>query len=375
MSAPVLASSARPRNKHQGLTVELRQRIISGAYSIGAKLPPIRQLSAEFGLSTATVSRSVQELAREGLVACHASPSGTVVLRNDAAAPCERTTLACLLRPHRPRNESDNFGLDMIQGLRDEISARGYRFVYHCIDETDFEGRMERLCREPWVAGMVVDSCVTTETLERLSRVGLPAVLLGRCEVAPGVSCVAPDWERCGRQGLNIFLDRGCRRVGFYPSPDSPGFDSIHNISCATMFRGFMAAARARGLAEKDIVFIPEVLPKDPVLNEPGQFGLPLDKPEGWEPLGVCVGSDTRARQLVDVIAKTGLALGRDIRVIGCGDVDCSRRGPHPFSTWRTDPLAIGADAIAELAARIEDPARPAAMIKLAHEFVDRGSA
>ncbi|HRU06027.1 MAG TPA: GntR family transcriptional regulator, partial [Candidatus Brocadiia bacterium] len=314
MSAPVFASSARPRNKHQGLTAELRQRILSGAYSVGAKLPSIRQLSAEFGLSTATVSRSVQELAREGLVACHASPSGTVILRKDAA-PCERTTLACLLRPHRPRNESDNFGLDMIQGLRDEISARGFRFVYHCFDEADYEGRMARLGREPWVAGMVLDSYATKDTLARLAGLGLPAVLLNRHEVLPGLSCVAPDWERCGRQSLNMLLDNGCRRVGFYPSPDSPGFHALQNEMCIRLLAGFTAAARGRGLATQDLLFIPEVLPKDPILNQPAHFGLPVSKPRDWAPLGLCVGSDMRARQIVEVIAKTDLVLGRDIHL------------------------------------------------------------
>lgn len=46
----------------------LRQRIADGTYRPGAKIPPLLDLQAEFGLSSMTVRRGVRVLADEGLL-------------------------------------------------------------------------------------------------------------------------------------------------------------------------------------------------------------------------------------------------------------------------------------------------------------------
>ena len=46
----------------------LRQRITDGTYGPGAKIPPLLALQAEFNLSSMTVRRAVDELAKEGLL-------------------------------------------------------------------------------------------------------------------------------------------------------------------------------------------------------------------------------------------------------------------------------------------------------------------
>jgi DNA-binding GntR family transcriptional regulator len=60
------------------LAAILRERITSGEYPPGRKIPPITELEEESGLSTMTVRRAVKVLAGEGLV--HTVPGrGTFV--------------------------------------------------------------------------------------------------------------------------------------------------------------------------------------------------------------------------------------------------------------------------------------------------------
>ena len=46
----------------------LRDRIESGQYPAGRKIPPLLDLEKEFGLSSMTVRRAVKQLADEGLL-------------------------------------------------------------------------------------------------------------------------------------------------------------------------------------------------------------------------------------------------------------------------------------------------------------------
>jgi GntR family transcriptional regulator len=53
---------------YRQLAAYLRQRIVSGEYPAGRRLPPIMELIAESGLSQKTVQRALRVLEDEGLV-------------------------------------------------------------------------------------------------------------------------------------------------------------------------------------------------------------------------------------------------------------------------------------------------------------------
>ena len=47
---------------------EMTLRALSGAIKPGEKIPPVRELAAEFGVNPNTMQRALQELERQGLV-------------------------------------------------------------------------------------------------------------------------------------------------------------------------------------------------------------------------------------------------------------------------------------------------------------------
>ena len=319
----------------------------------------------------------LEELAREGLVECRPGPRGTIVIRDEPSESAKPTTLACLLRPHRPRNEADNFAVDMIQGVRDEISAHHYRFVYHCLDEDDYEQRMLRLARERWVCGVLADQRTPIGLIRELVDMGLPVTTINRQVPVAGVSCAVPDYERLARESVRMFVEKGYERIGFASiMTEEIRWDQTlkdANYPSESMRRGLRAAATARGMAEKDLVWIVER--SGPVQPTPEFFGLPRRKPKDWRPLGVFVDIDRRAVSLLEAIRQTDLVLGTDIGVIGCYDLEIDRHTELPPSTWRIDPLAVGAAAVAQLISCIENGDTTPAVVKIPAEFVDRGTA
>ena len=362
--------------KYEQVASLLRRAIAEGEYPVGSKLPSVRQLSQDLDLSPPTAFRAIQELAREGLVVSHAGPKGTIVIRDEPASEVKPTTLACLLRPHRPRNEADNFALDMIQGMRNEVSSAHYRFVYHCTDEVDYERRMIALAREPWVCGVLMDQYPSPTIVRTICGLGLPAVIMNHRLDEPNLSSVAPDYVRLARGSVRLFMAAGYERVGFasvMADESTWGEDGVCKAyPSLTMRRGFRVAAAAAGLSESDIFWVVEQ--DAPVLATPEFFGLPRRKPPDWRRLGIFCDTDRRAVALIEAIGQTDLVLGEDIGVIGCYDLIAGRRAPTPPSTWRIDPLAVGGAAAAELIGRIEDPDSPASFIKLPAEFVSRGT-
>jgi len=362
--------------KYERAAAALRQGIFDGTYPVGARLPSIRRLSANLQLSPPTALRAVRALAEEGLVVSYAGPKGTIVVRDEPPERVRPTTIACLLRPHRPRNEADNFALDMIQGMREEISAHRYRFVYHCLDEEDYLSRMAALVREPWVCGILLDQRVPLSAIRRLAEAGLPMALMNRFVAAPRLSCVAPDYERVARESARLLLDKGYRRLGFASIETRERLLTAEQLETSypdlSMRKAFRAAASARGLGENDLVWIEET--SAPLQATPEFFGLPRHRPSDWSPLGIFANTDTRAVALLSAIENTDLRLGLDIGVIGCYDLDAGRRSSRPPSTWRIDPPAVGRGAAAQLLACVEDGESPPVWVKTPVEFVDRGT-
>lgn len=63
---PINRTGARPLKAQ--ILDELRQRLATGQYEVGAKFPSLRELTAEFDVAELTVQGAVQELQRAGFL-------------------------------------------------------------------------------------------------------------------------------------------------------------------------------------------------------------------------------------------------------------------------------------------------------------------
>lgn len=366
------------RAKYHCVAGALRKSIYDGKYARGNSLPTMKQIAAEFDVSFVTAFRAVRVLADEGLISTTRRRKGAIVLRDRPHDAVRSTTITCLLRPARERDSMDNFGLDIIEGLHDEISSRGYRFIHHALNETDYARRIRESVTESNACGLLLDQKTPHPTVVELARLGVPIVIFNRFDSTPGVCSVVPDYTAVGEESARFLASRGYHRLGFYKMPmDESSWDAARAAEyypLVEMREGFVATARTLGFHGKRVVLLDEKPARGPD-PQPEIFGLPDRKGAGWTPLGILAANDHNAVQMLQAISRTDLVVGKDIGIIGCYDMECGQRATLPPTTWRIAGRAVGATVVRELLARVENPASPVSVVRLKPEFVDRGTA
>lgn len=75
------------------LTEQLTERIVSGVYPTGSRMPPVRELAAEAGVNPNTMQRALAQLEADGLVATNRT-AGRTVTEDNAAVDSVRGKLA-----------------------------------------------------------------------------------------------------------------------------------------------------------------------------------------------------------------------------------------------------------------------------------------
>ncbi|GAA3261173.1 GntR family transcriptional regulator [Streptomyces lavendulae] len=82
------------------LSAELRRRIATGEYAVGAKLPTNAQLMADHGVSKATVTKAIASLADEGLV--YSSKRAGTIVRSTSSIALPLSRYGQVLAPGGP---------------------------------------------------------------------------------------------------------------------------------------------------------------------------------------------------------------------------------------------------------------------------------
>lgn len=78
---------------YQQLTEGLTERIVSGVYPPGGKIPAVRELAAEAGVNPNTMQRALADLEREGLLYTQRT-SGRFVTEDEGRITHMRETIA-----------------------------------------------------------------------------------------------------------------------------------------------------------------------------------------------------------------------------------------------------------------------------------------
>jgi DNA-binding LacI/PurR family transcriptional regulator len=215
---------------------------------VGAQLPSIRAIHAEFRCSHATIDKALSDLERQGRIERRsgrgifvAAPERRIILERDQK---RRNGTVVFAYPDYPSHEY----MVCVQQAELQAVRRGCNLVTLKMRvDTSYDYLFERLERTEDVKGLLIlpsGQAFEEQVCRRLAGVMPPAVVLWPREhptPGSGLCHVWPDHADSGRQMVARLLDRGCRSLAYvHNEPDT----AISALRYAGLKRGLYEGGR-----------------------------------------------------------------------------------------------------------------------------------
>ncbi|HOX06109.1 MAG TPA: GntR family transcriptional regulator [Planctomycetota bacterium] len=281
---------------------KIRSAVTSGRFPAGRFLPPVRELSSEYGVSPETIRRGLKILEREKLVAAKARQGFRVSSGAGAGADAARHCPVAYVTSHdayltgaQPANLAilDAFQRTTAQAGSSVLGVHSAGAGGAVILEQLRAGRA-------W--GAALDT-MDRALLEALRGSGLPLVLINSCWEDAEVDVVIQDNYRGGFLAARHLLDSGCRRIAWFGALGR----FYHSRE---RFAGAVAALAAAGMRFDEALCAdvegPEASAKAAEL---------LDRSD--RPDGVLAFSAGAMQTLARAAQDRGLGLGAGLRAVG----------------------------------------------------------
>jgi DNA-binding LacI/PurR family transcriptional regulator len=321
------------------------QRVMSGEYAPGAKLPTERDFSVEFETTLWTIHSIMNDLEESGFIE-----------RRRAAGTFVRDNIA-MSKVVREKNRSSKtvvtiaardffytrYGFeDIIGQMESSLSAKGYNVVY------------EDMPKNPEALDAFLENCAS-------SGIGSIVIFPERAELTfmfynseallnfPGdifyfnrglesldylpLNCVSVDMTQSGKTAASWAVKKGLREIVF-----SCGEDSFSTHWLSRRHNGFKYELDRHGVPHKLITGKTTELVFKPVLD--------FIRKAKSEPL-IAAANDQWAAEIYDCLDSAGLRVNRDYRMIGFDNHPGYRN--YKFSTvaWPLDKVSgLMADAV-----------------------------
>jgi LacI family transcriptional regulator len=228
-----------------------------------------------------------------------------------------------------------SFFAEIAKGVAVTIRPLGYDVVI-CNSEEDGaleSSEVDRLLARQ-VDGLLLASAQAPSSLslfERIEARGVPYVLIDRRFAEAHASYVGADDEAIGRLATRHLIERGCRRIAHIAGPPlTPGVGRL---------KGYRDALTEAGLALPDSYVVHATDDASGYLA--GRHLLALEP----RPDAIFGYNDPTAAGAMKAILEAGIAIPREIKVIGVGNVHYSDLLRVPLSTIDQSSAAIGRQA------------------------------
>ncbi|WP_248323032.1 LacI family DNA-binding transcriptional regulator [Caballeronia sp. Sq4a] len=317
------------------------------------------------GVTAMTVSRALKrpELVREETrqrVMDAVRATGYVPNLLAGALATNKSHLIALLLP----TIATSIFTDMVQSLMATLAPAGYQTL---LGLTDYLPEREEQLVET-LLGRRPDAIVLTGTehspltRERLRRTKVPIIEIWDLTDDPIDMLIGFSHEAVGVEVARHLLAKGYRRFAVLSADDPRGVRRSMSL---------IDELKRHGTDDVPI----EVLPA-PATLQTGREGFARLLDRGLPEVIVC-STDTLAQGILAEAAKRGIAIPRDVAVMGFGDLSTAAHVHPSLSTVRIDGASIGRLAADALVNRLDGrhPAQPALRVDTGFTIIDRESA
>jgi LacI family transcriptional regulator len=255
---------------------------------------------------------------------------------------------------------------EVLVGVQETAGAQGFDLLLFATEQPgNGYGRHSyvKRCRHHNVDGVVLmgvdhqDEEVRRLTASTIPTIGVDVELAGRA-----TSYVSSDNVAGGAQAVSHLAGLGHRRIAVIHGPT----DTLAGLD---RLKGHRQGLEAAGLAYRD-----EYVTQGDFYVESGYRAarrlLALDEP----PTAIAASSDLMAVGALRAAAEAGLAVPRDLSVVGFDDIMLAEHLQPGLTTLRQDKAGLGTAAARALLALVEDQAGPATPVTLPVELIVRGT-
>jgi LacI family transcriptional regulator len=310
----------RKPSTREAVVRELQNRIETGTLPTGARLPSERELSAELGVSRASIQNALKELESRGLIVRQENCRPIVMPLKTAARRSGIDPAGQIAVWMHPSLQELGAAM-MMQGIRSYIGTHGYQLLVGCTPSLNrevvhrSEGEFLRsLVGNPLIAGAILwdtGNPAFGETYKELARAAIPVVFIDREPMAPiEADVVATNNRRAARTAVRYLIELGHSHIAMIVN-DDPASSVTDRID------GYCAA-----LQEAEIPYRGHYLLRLPVTAgqsvaakyEPLLHQL-LQGPES--PTAVFAVNDQIALYVQASAARIGLSIPGDLSLVG----------------------------------------------------------
>jgi len=293
------------------------------------------------GVSIATASKAlngrkdVREETRAKIlqVAKELNYHPSQMARGLAKRRSENIGLMTLRRFHAPIF-TNPFYSRVLEGIETEVTKANYNLLLSVVAAEQLSGPipLPKMVREKNVDALMVLGEAPREFLVELSGAGLPLVVIDTlAQDLPGHYVVA-DHAQGIRQLVQYLHQLGHRRIGFVN-------DKVGDASFKERELAFMQSMQALGLAPEQALHMR--------IAGPGA----MDEIDGYlkssrRPQALLCCNDQHALLVMERAKRLGLAVPRDLSVVGFDDIDEAERADPPLTTVRVEKQEMGAKAV-----------------------------
>lgn len=250
-----------------------------------------------------------------------------------------RTGAIAVLLPlghERGQHLSDPFFTAMLGHLADELADRGYDLLLSRVLPNG-EDWLDNFVRSGRTDGaIVIGQSDQGAVLSRTAASYRPLVVWGAFDPANAYTSVGTDNFAGGVLAAQHLLSKGRKRLVWFGNSDAPEF--------AARQAGFLSALPDEVLRNTAMVPIP--LTPDGAFDAASAYFAAGNRPDG-----AFAASDIVAMNVAAAAAEKGIAVPRDLSLIGFDDILLARLATPPLTTVRQD-IEAGAKALVDLLMR-----------------------
>jgi LacI family transcriptional regulator len=274
------------------------------------------------------------------------------------------------------RLSGNPFWSPVLHGVEQEATAAGIGVTYRSINQ--LVGHAEALLdvvKAGRVDGILLVGPATETTVRALLRAERPMVLVENCVPSERVDAVLSDNFGGGRAAVAHLVELGHREVAFIGGPfHVSGPPALHRTNTVWSIEqralGYWAALRQAGIQPDHRLY------EGDNLSTAGGYRACQRLLATRRPFtAIFCANDETAVGAMRALHQAGLAVPRDVSIVGFDDIEVASHLIPPLTTVRVDKEVIGGLAVQRLLARALSPGAVAATLALHVELIQRETA